>query len=182
VEGSTQDAACALGSCPARWLHGHGPQAAPSGCQVPCRMCMPSMCPHPDLTPCMQARGSDLRVHFKNTREAAFAIKGRDLNDAKKYLEQVLERQRCIPFRRYQGGVGRTAQAKNEDNPCGQGRWPVKSCEFLLGLLRNAESNAEVCARRRAEEHGRRRGGRGREGRGRAARGGRREGWSSALV
>ena len=41
------------------------------------------------------------------------------------------------------GGVGRTSQAKNEHNSIGQGRWPKKSAEFLLGLLTNAESNAE---------------------------------------
>ncbi len=91
-----------------------------------------------------QARGSDLRVHFKNTRETAFAIKKMSLNKAKKYLEDVVDRKRAIPFRRYTGCIGRTAQAKNEGNPCGQGRWPVKSCEFLLNLLKNAESNAEV--------------------------------------
>lgn len=83
-------------------------------------------------------------MHFKNTRETAFALKGMELNKAKKYLEDVLGHKRCVPFRRYCGGVGRTAQAKNEGNPGGQGRWPVKSAEFMLGLLKNAESNAEV--------------------------------------
>ena len=67
-----------------------------------------------------------------------------DLQKAKRYLEDVLSHKRCIPFRRYNGHVGRCSQAKNEDNPSGQGRWPVKSCEFLLNLLKNAESNAEV--------------------------------------
>lgn len=94
-----------------------------------------------------QARGSDLRVHFKNTRETAFALRKLDLQKAKKYLEDVLGHKRCIPFLRYQGAVGRTAQAKNEGNPGGQGRWPVKSVEFLLNLLKNAESNAEVGGR-----------------------------------
>ncbi|NJA59704.1 50S ribosomal protein L22, partial [Streptomyces sp. NEAU-H3] len=28
--------------------------------------------------------------------------------------------------------------------PNGTGRWPVKSVEFILNLLKNAESNAEV--------------------------------------
>ena len=92
-----------------------------------------------------QARGSDLRVHFKNTREAAFAIKKMELTKAKRYLEDVLGFKRCIPFRRYNGAVGRTSQAANEGHAMGQGRWPVKSAEFLLGLLKNAESNAEVC-------------------------------------
>merc|ERR1712034_88610 len=39
------------------------------------------------------------------------------------------------------GGVGRHAQAKVHG--ASQGRWPKKSAEFLLQLLRNAESNAE---------------------------------------
>ncbi|KAK9826968.1 hypothetical protein WJX74_002088 [Apatococcus lobatus] len=91
-----------------------------------------------------KACGSDLRVHFKNTRESAFALRNMDLTKAKKYLEDVLAHKRIIPYRRFCGGVGRSAQAKNEGQSNGQGRWPAKSCEFLLGLLKNAESNAEV--------------------------------------
>jgi ribosomal protein L22 len=45
---------------------------------------------------------------------------------------------------RFTGCIGRTAQAKNEGSTTRQGRWPIKSCEFLLNLLKNAESNAEV--------------------------------------
>ena len=92
----------------------------------------------------LQAKGSDLRTHFKNTRESAQAIKHMEVDKAKKYLEDVLEHKRVIPFRRFCGGVGRTAQAKNEKQTTAQGRWPAKSCEFLLALLKNAESNAEV--------------------------------------
>eukprot|EP01026_Neomeris_dumetosa_P013276 TRINITY_DN14642_c0_g1_i4.p2 TRINITY_DN14642_c0_g1~~TRINITY_DN14642_c0_g1_i4.p2 ORF type:complete len:189 (-),score=22.89 TRINITY_DN14642_c0_g1_i4:225-791(-) len=91
-----------------------------------------------------KARGSDLRVSFKNTREAAKAIKGMDLTQAKQYLEDVLEHKRCIPYRRFCGSMGRTAQAKNEGSTTGQGRWPKKSCEVLLSMLKNAESNAET--------------------------------------
>merc|ERR1712055_326311 len=46
-----------------------------------------------------------------------------------------------IPFRRFMGGVGRHAQAKHWKTT--QGRWPKKSAEFLLQMLKNAESNAE---------------------------------------
>lgn len=91
-----------------------------------------------------RARGSDLRVHFKNTVETARAVRGMNLNKAKAYLQAVIDHKRCVPFLRFNGGVGRTSQAKNEGNKIGQGRWPKKSCEFVLGLLRNAESNAEL--------------------------------------
>ena len=43
-----------------------------------------------DPAPCSQARGSDLRVHFKNTREGAMALRKMELGKAKKYLEEVL--------------------------------------------------------------------------------------------
>eukprot|EP00227_Mantoniella_beaufortii_P020594 CAMPEP_0197591436 /NCGR_PEP_ID=MMETSP1326-20131121/13248_1 /TAXON_ID=1155430 /ORGANISM="Genus nov. species nov., Strain RCC2288" /LENGTH=186 /DNA_ID=CAMNT_0043156891 /DNA_START=26 /DNA_END=586 /DNA_ORIENTATION=- len=97
-----------------------------------------------DTTKSCKARGSDLRTHFKNMRETAGGIKNMNLQTAKKYLEDVLSMKRCIVFRRFCGGVGRTAQAKNEGSTNDQGRWPKKSAEFLLGLLKNAESNAEV--------------------------------------
>ncbi|KAK8281956.1 hypothetical protein V6Z11_D09G277000 [Gossypium hirsutum] len=72
-----------------------------------------------------KARGSDLRVHFKWHDMLSFELWS------------------SIPFRRFCGGVGRTAQAKNRLSN-GQGRWPVKSAKFILDLLKNAESNAEV--------------------------------------
>ena len=88
------------------------------------------------------SRGSYLRVHFKNTREVAAAISGMKLSKALTYLSDVKEHKQAIPFRRFHGGIGRTAQAK----PFGMtmARWPAKSCEFVLDLLKNAESNAEV--------------------------------------
>ncbi|CAG8646341.1 16135_t:CDS:2, partial [Racocetra persica] len=89
-----------------------------------------------------KTRGSYLRVHFKNTRETAMAISGKKLNKAIKYLEDVKEHKQAVPFRRFNGGVGRCAQAKAFGAT--QGRWPVKSADFLLGLLKNTRSNAEL--------------------------------------
>lgn len=90
-----------------------------------------------------KAMGQNLRCHFKNTRETAFALRKMPLGKAKRYLEDVIAHKQAIPFRRFCRGVGRTAQAKNRHSN-GQGRWPAKSAKFVLDLLKNAESNADV--------------------------------------
>merc|ERR1719512_539816 len=64
-----------------------------------------------------------------------------NLRAAQTYLEDVLEKKQCVPFRKFIGGIGRTPQAKAFK--MSQGRWPIKSCKILLDLLKNAESNAE---------------------------------------
>lgn len=87
-----------------------------------------------------QASGSYLRVHFKNTREVAAAIAKKPLAKAVSYLNNVLGFKQAIPFRRFAGGIGRTAQGKEFGQD--RARWPVKSVEFVLNLLKNAEANA----------------------------------------
>lgn len=72
------------------------------------------------------------------------AIKGMPLRKAQKYLDAVVDHKNCIPFRRFTGGVGRSHHAKMHKNSAGQGRYPVKSIEFIQNLLKNAEANAEV--------------------------------------
>ncbi|KAK8224100.1 60S ribosomal protein L17 [Phyllosticta paracitricarpa] len=89
-----------------------------------------------------RARGSYLRVSFKNTRETAQAINGWKLDRATKYLENVTEKAEAVPMRRYAGSTGRCAQGKQFG--VSKARWPVKSAEFLLGLLKNAEANADT--------------------------------------
>merc|ERR1712115_286675 len=95
-----------------------------------------------------KTRGKYIRVHFKNTHETARMIKGMNLRKAQRYLKDVVEHKRCVPFLRYNKSAGRCAQAKQFKSGPGyrasQGRWPEKSCKFLLELLRNAEANAEL--------------------------------------
>jgi len=107
---------------------------------------MPKYSKEPEnSTKSCKAAGSDLRVHFKNTAVTAAAIRKMSLKKARGYLTNVVAKKEAIPFRFYNGCIGRHAQAKNAPgNPATQCRWPVKSCKFLLHLLKNAESNAEV--------------------------------------
>ncbi|EME85705.1 uncharacterized protein MYCFIDRAFT_210309 [Pseudocercospora fijiensis CIRAD86] len=89
-----------------------------------------------------RARGSYLRVSFKNTRETAQAINGWKLQRALTYLENVQNKAEAVPMRRYAGSTGRTAQGKQFG--VSKARWPVKSAEFLTSLLKNAEANADT--------------------------------------
>lgn len=64
------------------------------------------------------------------------------LTKAYAYLADVQEHKQVIPFRRFAGGIGRASQAKQFGTT--KGRWPAKSVRVVLGLLKNAESNAEA--------------------------------------
>lgn len=96
-----------------------------------------------------KSKGSYLRTHFKNTREVASVLRGMKLSRAYSFLNDVKAHKQCVPFRRFAGSTGRTAQAKAWGTS--KGRWPVKSVEFVLGLLENAESNAKVSCVKRQE-------------------------------
>ena len=63
------------------------------------------------------------------------------IRKATKYLKDVTLKKQCVLFHRYNGGIGRCALAKQWGWT--QGLWPKKSAEFLLQVLKNAESNAE---------------------------------------
>ena len=89
-----------------------------------------------------KSSGSNLRVHFKNTRETAQAIKGMHIRKATKRLNDVTLQKQRLPFRHCNGGVGRWAQAKQWGWT--RGRWPKKSAEFFLHMLKNAESSAAL--------------------------------------
>ena len=95
-----------------------------------------------DASKACKSRGSNLRVHFKNTRETAGAIRGMTLKRARAFLQNVIDHKECVVFKRYVKKIGRTAQAKAQGGV--QGCWPQKSARHLLDLLTNAESNAEI--------------------------------------
>merc|ERR1719221_323880 len=59
---------------------------------------------------------------------------------AKRFLKNVIRKREIVPFRRHAAGIGRSGQCRGTG--CSQGRWPKKSCYFLLDLVRNAEVNA----------------------------------------
>lgn len=91
-----------------------------------------------------KSRGSHLRVHFKHCREITNHVQGMSVTKAQKFLTDVLAFKTCVPFTKYTGGIGGTAQAKQHKAPGNRGRWPVKATAVVRDLLSNAISNAET--------------------------------------
>jgi large subunit ribosomal protein L17e len=87
-------------------------------------------------------RVDDLRAHFKNSYETARACRGLYLLKAIEYMERVLDHTAIVPFRRFTGGPSRKAMCKNFKHH--NGRWPKKSVEHVIALLKNLKSNAEA--------------------------------------
>jgi large subunit ribosomal protein L22 len=83
-----------------------------------------------------RARGQELPMSPKKTYEVLNAIRGLDLDKARKVLEDAIALKRAIPFRRYN-------QETAHKRGVGPGRYPKKVCQALIGILANAESNAE---------------------------------------
>jgi len=84
----------------------------------------------------------DVPVHPKVMREVAEAIKGMRVDEAKKFLQAVIEKKEAVPFRRAHGKQAhRRGLADRWGWPVG--RYPVKAAKYMLKLLNNVENNAE---------------------------------------
>ena len=63
---------------------------------------------------------------------------------AEKYLNDVIAHKQAVAFTRFNGGVGRHAQAHSIKAPGDQCRWPKAACKFFLVLLNNLKANGEA--------------------------------------
>ncbi len=66
----------------------------------------------PNSEKSVMARAKGVKVSFKNTYECAKMMRGKTIEQVRSYFNQVLAHERCIPFQRFNGAVGRTGQAK----------------------------------------------------------------------
>lgn len=84
----------------------------------------------------------DVPVHPKVMREVAEAIKGMKLQEARRFLRDVIAKKEAVPFRRAHGKQAhRRGLAAKWGWPIG--RYPVKAARYMLKLLDNVENNAE---------------------------------------
>ena len=93
-----------------------------------------------DLDPENTARaiGKDLRVSFKNSIEVCRAVRGMPTEEAKEYLEKVIEKKVPVPFKKHIRHINHRKGAG-----FGPGKFPVNAAKAVLDLLNDAENNAE---------------------------------------
>jgi len=87
----------------------------------------------------VKASGREVRVSHKSAREVCKAIKGMMLDEAKEFLQQVIEKKKPVPFRRFKKKVPH----RHGLEKAFAGRYPVKAAQKILEVLENAEANAE---------------------------------------
>jgi large subunit ribosomal protein L22 len=85
------------------------------------------------------ASGRDLNIKPKTAREICHHINGMKLDEAKAFLESVIDKKRAVPYYRYRGKIGHRKQLKGHD----AGRFPEKAASQILKILDSVEANAE---------------------------------------
>ncbi|MFO7872437.1 MAG: 50S ribosomal protein L22, partial [Candidatus Undinarchaeales archaeon] len=80
--------------------------------------------------------GRDLSISTKEAYEVANAVKGKKISKAKALLEDVLDKKRSIPFKRYNKRVPHRKEGAS-------GRYPFNTSSAFLNLLEELEANAE---------------------------------------
>lgn len=87
----------------------------------------------------VKASAREVRVSHKAAREICRTIRGMMLNQAKKYLHDVIAKKKPVPYRRFTKKLGH----RHGLNKAFAGRYPVKAASKVLKLLEGAEANAE---------------------------------------
>ncbi len=90
--------------------------------------------PDPDRT--SKALGKELQIKQKDSVEVCRAIRGRELEEAKSFLEDVIDQKQAVPYRRHH-------RNKPHQKGTGPGGYPKRAAEGILDILEQAEANAE---------------------------------------
>jgi len=83
-----------------------------------------------------RAIGMALPISFKQSVEICRFIGNKNVNDAKKMLQNVVEKKSAIPFKRYNWDLGHKKKI-------GPARYPEKASKEFIKLIENVEANAQ---------------------------------------
>ncbi|MDR3062923.1 MAG: 50S ribosomal protein L22 [Methanobrevibacter sp.] len=86
-----------------------------------------------------RAMGKSLKISPKHSVEICREIRGLEVEKAKNYLNDVINMNKAVPFKRHNKKVGHRKGLQGWPS----GRYPVKAATHILQVLENAEANAE---------------------------------------
>ena len=89
--------------------------------------------------PYVIARGREMDISQKTSREICTSIKGKMIPQAREYLEDVMDKKQPVPFRRYKKKVGHRSGLIGFH----VGRYPEKAAEQILEIIDNLENNGD---------------------------------------
>jgi len=87
-----------------------------------------------------RAYGRELPISWKKAVEVARALRGKKVENAITYLENVIALKQAVPFRRYNRWVA-------HKSGLGPARYPVKAAQYFKRVIESAVSNAEYLGR-----------------------------------
>jgi len=88
----------------------------------------------PDKT--AKAYGYELHCSRKDAQNLAYAISGMKTENAKKYLQDIIDMKQALPAVFHNG-------KRAHQKATGPGSFPQKAARYMLKTLENAENNAE---------------------------------------
>ena len=83
-----------------------------------------------------RAIGVSLPISSKQSIEICNFIREKDVNFAKKFLDEVIKDKKAVPFKRFNADVG-------HKKGMAAGRYPKKASMEFLSLLNQVEANAQ---------------------------------------
>lgn len=93
-----------------------------------------------DANEIAKASGRDLRISPKAAREICKTISQMRLDEAKKFLQDVIDKKRPVPYRKHKKEVAHKAGIEGWY----AGKYPVKAATEILKILDSLEANAEI--------------------------------------
>jgi large subunit ribosomal protein L22 len=87
----------------------------------------------------VKASGRDLRISPKAAREICKSIRRNRLDEARQFLQDVIDMKRAVPYRRHKKEVPHKAGL----DKWYAGRYPVKAAREILKVLDSLEANCE---------------------------------------
>lgn len=84
-----------------------------------------------------KATGRSLPISTKQSIAICQFIRRKNVQKMKTFLEDVMNMKRAVPFTKFTNGLGHKPGI-------GPGRYPITAAAEILGLLKSAESNAQL--------------------------------------